>query len=82
MIKNTNYIINPSGKFTIWGSFSDSGCVGRTIVVDTYGGLAKVGGGCFSSKNASFTLGNIGMVLIPAFVFGVLIAKEESEEIA
>lgn len=53
MIKNTNYIINPSGKFTIWGSFSDSGCVGRKIVVDTYGGLAKVGGGCFSSKNAS-----------------------------
>ena len=40
MIKNTNYIINPSGKFTIWGSFSDSGCVGRKIVVDTYGGLA------------------------------------------
>ena len=51
--KNVNLIINPSGKFTIWGSFSDSGCVGRKIVVDTYGGLAKVGGGCFSSKNAS-----------------------------
>lgn len=53
MTKNTQYIINPSGKFTVWGSFSDSGCVGRKIVVDTYGGLAKVGGGCFSSKNAS-----------------------------
>ena len=51
--KNVKLIINPSGKFTIWGSFSDSGCVGRKIVVDTYGGLAKVGGGCFSSKNAS-----------------------------
>ena len=51
--KDVNLIINPSGKFTIWGSFSDSGCVGRKIVVDTYGGLAKVGGGCFSSKNAS-----------------------------
>ena len=47
------YIINPSGEFYIWGSFSDSGCVGRKIVVDTYGGVAKVGGGCFSSKNAT-----------------------------
>lgn len=46
-------IINPSGKFTIWGSFGDSGCVGRKIVVDTYGGLGRVGGGCFSSKNAT-----------------------------
>ena len=50
---NNNYIINPSGKFTIWGSFGDSGCVGRKIVVDTYGGASKVGGGCFSSKNAT-----------------------------
>ena len=46
-------IINPSGKFTIWGSFGDSGCVGRKIVVDTYGGVGHVGGGCFSSKNAT-----------------------------
>lgn len=51
--KETKFIINPSGKFTIWGSFGDSGCVGRKIVVDTYGGIAKVGGGCFSSKNAT-----------------------------
>ncbi|MDR0383760.1 MAG: methionine adenosyltransferase, partial [Christensenellaceae bacterium] len=49
----TNYIINPSGKFTIWGSYSDSGCTGRKIVVDTYGGVGRVGGGCFSSKNAT-----------------------------
>jgi len=47
------YIINPSGEFYIWGSFSDSGCVGRKIVVDTYGGASKVGGGCFSSKNST-----------------------------
>lgn len=50
---NTQILINPSGKFTIWGSFGDSGCVGRKIVVDTYGGIGKVGGGCFSSKNAT-----------------------------
>ena len=53
LIKDVNLIINPSGKFTIWGSFGDSGCVGRKIVVDTYGGVGRVGGGCFSSKNAT-----------------------------
>lgn len=51
--ERTNYLINPSGKFTIWGSYGDSGCVGRKIVVDTYGGVGRVGGGCFSSKNAT-----------------------------
>lgn len=51
--EGVEYIVNPSGKFTIWGSFGDSGCVGRKIVVDTYGGVGKVGGGCFSSKNAT-----------------------------
>ena len=49
----TEFIVNPSGKFTIWGSFADSGCVGRKIIVDTYGGVGRVGGGCFSSKNAT-----------------------------
>lgn len=49
----TNYLINTSGRFTIWGSFGDSGCVGRKIIVDTYGGVGRVGGGCFSSKNAT-----------------------------
>lgn len=51
--ETTDLIVNPSGKFTIWGSFGDSGCVGRKIVVDTYGGVGRVGGGCFSSKNAT-----------------------------
>lgn len=50
---DTEIIVNPSGKFTVWGSFGDSGCVGRKIVVDTYGGVGRVGGGCFSSKNAT-----------------------------
>ena len=53
LIGKTDIIVNPSGKFTIWGSFGDSGCVGRKIVVDTYGGVGRVGGGCFSSKNAT-----------------------------
>lgn len=46
-------LINTSGRFTVWGSFGDSGCVGRKIIVDTYGGVGRVGGGCFSSKNAT-----------------------------
>lgn len=50
---NPQILINAGGKFTVWGSFSDSGCVGRKIVVDTYGGVGRVGGGCFSSKNST-----------------------------
>lgn len=52
-VQDVDIIINPSGRFTIWGSFGDSGCVGRKIVVDSYGGVGRVGGGCFSSKNAT-----------------------------
>lgn len=51
--KNTKFIINPSGSFTVGGSFGDSGTTGRKIVCDTYGGYARVGGGCFSSKDPS-----------------------------
>ena len=49
--KDTKILINTSGKFTIGGPFGDSGTTGRKIVVDAYGGSAKVGGGCFSSKD-------------------------------
>lgn len=48
---NTKFIINPSGSFVLGGSFGDSGTTGRKIVVDTYGGVAPIGGGCFSSKD-------------------------------
>ncbi len=51
--ENTKILINTSGKFTIGGSFGDSGTTGRKIVADTYGGVGKVGGGCFSSKDPS-----------------------------
>ena len=51
--KNTKILINTSGSFTIGGPFGDSGTTGRKIVVDTYGGFSKVGGGCFSSKDPS-----------------------------
>ena len=51
--EDTRYIINPSGEFSIAGPFSDSGTTGRKIVVDSYGGFGRIGGGCFSSKDPS-----------------------------
>ena len=51
--ENTKIIINPSGSFTVCGSWGDSGTTGRKIIVDTYGGMGRVGGGCFSSKDPS-----------------------------
>ena len=51
--KNTKILINTSGSFIVGGPFGDSGTTGRKIVVDAYGGSAKVGGGCFSSKDPS-----------------------------
>lgn len=49
--KDTKILINTSGSFVIGGPFGDSGTTGRKIVIDAYGGSAKVGGGCFSSKD-------------------------------
>ena len=49
--EKTKILINTSGSFIIGGPFGDSGTTGRKIVVDTYGGVGKVGGGCFSSKD-------------------------------
>ncbi len=53
MDENTRLLINPSGSFITGGSFGDSGTTGRKIVVDSYGGYAPIGGGCFSSKDPS-----------------------------
>ena len=50
---DTKILINTSGFFVVGGPFGDSGTTGRKIVVDTYGGVGKVGGGCFSSKDPS-----------------------------
>lgn len=49
--KNTKYYINPTGRFVIGGPVSDCGLTGRKIIVDTYGGMARHGGGCFSGKD-------------------------------
>ena len=49
--KNTKYLINPTGKFTIGGPLGDTGLTGRKIIVDTYGGIIPHGGGAFSGKD-------------------------------
>jgi S-adenosylmethionine synthetase len=50
---NTKYHINPSGQFLIGGPQADAGLTGRKIIVDTYGGMARHGGGAFSGKDAT-----------------------------
>ena len=50
---NTKIYVNPTGRFVIGGPLGDTGLTGRKIIVDTYGGYARHGGGCFSGKDAS-----------------------------
>ncbi len=51
--KDTKYFINPTGQFIIGGPVGDCGLTGRKIIVDTYGGMARHGGGAFSGKDPS-----------------------------
>ncbi|MBX5481878.1 MAG: methionine adenosyltransferase [Myxococcaceae bacterium] len=51
--KKTKYFINPTGRFVIGGPMGDSGVTGRKIIVDTYGGMGRHGGGAFSGKDPS-----------------------------
>lgn len=51
--KDTKYFINPTGRFVIGGPYGDCGLTGRKIIVDTYGGMARHGGGAFSGKDPS-----------------------------
>ncbi len=51
--KQTHFYINPTGRFVLGGPVADCGLTGRKIIVDTYGGMAHHGGGCFSGKDPS-----------------------------
>ena len=52
-IKETKFFVNPTGRFVIGGPQGDCGLTGRKIIVDSYGGMARHGGGCFSGKDPS-----------------------------
>ena len=49
--KDTKFLVNPTGSFSVGGPRADTGMTGRKIIVDTYGGMARHGGGCFSGKD-------------------------------
>lgn len=51
LLKDTNFIVNPSGRFVIGGPVGDTGLTGRKIIVDTYGGMSRHGGGALSGKD-------------------------------
>ena len=51
--EKTKFFINPTGRFVIGGPHGDSGLTGRKIIVDTYGGMARHGGGAFSGKDCT-----------------------------
>jgi S-adenosylmethionine synthetase len=53
MNRKTEFLINPTGKFVVGGPHGDSGLTGRKIIVDTYGGMGRHGGGAFSGKDPS-----------------------------
>ncbi len=53
LTKETRYLINPTGRFVIGGPMGDTGLTGRKIIVDTYGGYSRHGGGAFSGKDPS-----------------------------
>lgn len=53
LLRDTRYLINPTGRFVIGGPMGDCGLTGRKIIVDTYGGAARHGGGAFSGKDPS-----------------------------
>jgi S-adenosylmethionine synthetase len=51
--KKTVYLVNPTGRFVVGGPQGDTGLTGRNIIVDSYGGMGRHGGGCFSGKDPS-----------------------------
>jgi S-adenosylmethionine synthetase len=53
LTRETTYLVNPTGRFVVGGPQGDTGLTGRKIIVDSYGGMGRHGGGCFSGKDPS-----------------------------
>ena len=77
--ENTRYFVNPTGRFVVGGPHGDTGLTGRKIIVDTYGGFARHGGGAFSGKDptkvdrsASYAARHIAKNLVAAGIAGRL----------
>ena len=87
--EKTKYFINPTGRFVIGGPQGDSGLTGRKIIVDTYGGYARHGGGAFSGKDPSkvevqlaYAIGVVQPVSIMVDTFGTGAAPDDKIEAA
>ena len=85
--KETKYFINPSGRFVIGGPQGDAGLTGRKIIVDTYGGYARHGGGAFSGKDpskvdrsAAYATRHIAKNLVAAGVCNEILVQVSSRE--
>ena len=80
--ENTKFFINPTGRFVIGGPHGDSGLTGRKIIVDTYGGMARHGGGAFSGKDRceiqlSYAIGVAQPTSIMVDTFGTSKLRED-----
>ena len=74
----TKFFINPTGRFVIGGPQGDSGLTGRKIIVDTYGGYSRHGGGAFSGKDATKAVSYTHLDVYKRQIFGrVLIGLSE-----
>lgn len=76
--ENTNFLINPTGKFVIGGPKSDAGLTGRKIIIDTYGGAACHGGGAFSGKD--YTKVDRSGAYMARYIAKNIVASEIAEE--
>ena len=79
LYQDTKLLVNPSGSFVIGGPVADSGLTGRKIVVDSYGGWARVGGGAFSGKDA--TKVDRSAAYMARFLAKHIVQKEMAKEV-
>jgi S-adenosylmethionine synthetase len=77
-----NFLVNPTGRFVIGGPVGDAGLTGRKIIVDTYGGMARHGGGAFSGKDPSKVDRQVAYAIGVAHPVSVMIETFGTETVA